>query len=523
MARKPRVRFKRGSTIAPPPAVPGFRARYDAAGTGRRAANWANARGEGPITAIAQDQDTLRRRCRHEFQNNPYGSRIADVVSGAVVGEGVKPNFRKLGDEAEQLQQWWNAWVEQADADEVVDLYGMQDLAMREIFAAGEVFVRGRRRAVPRTNDPAAMTRQEREDAFLVAPLQLQMLPGEMVPTTDHVNGAKSGIVFRGPGRRAAYRFLLQHPGESVGVNAAGSTEKDEVPADEVMHVFKPRRAGQIRGEPWLVRGLIPLSELDAFYDAALVRHKLNAMVTWWVETPNAGAAENAPASYDEDGTPLDENGDPWEPEDPVDLLPEVEPGAVLPLPPGYKATASAPQEVGGQFDIFTKRQMQRICAAVSVPYELVSEDTSGTNDRVLRVKLLHFHRLVRQWRGMLVSRFCRPTLRSFLEALEAAGRWSPSEGRTIDDYVRAVSWVGEPTIHIYPKQEIETDIAAIANVLKSPSQVIIERGGDPDTVFEQWAADMARMRDLGIAPEDLVARMSSQNPNSSEDEDGDD
>ena len=204
MARKPRVRFKRGSAIAPPPAVPGFRARYDAAGTGRRAANWANARGEGPITAIAQDHDTLRRRCRHEFQNNPYGSRIADVVSGAVVGEGVKPNFRKLGDEADSLQKWWDAWVEQADADGVVDLYGMQDLAMREMFAAGEVFVRNRRRAVPQTNDPTAMTREEREDAFLTAPLQLQMLPGEMVPSNDHFGGAKAGIVFRGPGRRAA-------------------------------------------------------------------------------------------------------------------------------------------------------------------------------------------------------------------------------------------------------------------------------------------------------------------------------
>jgi len=510
MSRKPRVRFKK-KVLAPAPAVPGFSAKYDAAGTGRRAKNWENATGEGPVTALSRDHDTIRKRCRHEFQNNPYGGRIADVVSGATVGEGIKPNFRKLGDEAEQIQAWWDQWAEQVDADGVADFYSMQDLASREFFAAGEVFFRKRRRAIAR--DPNNMTPRERQDAHLVAPLQLQMLPGEMVPTNDHLNGAKSGIVFKGPGRRSAYRFLREHPGEYVSMNAADKVTADEIPAEDVMHVFKPSRVGAIRGEPWLVRGLIPLNELDAYYDAALVRHKLNAMVTWWVETPNAGGSEDAPASYDDEGNPLDAEGNLWEPQDPVDLLPEVQPGAVLPLPPGYKANASAPQEVGGQFDVFTKRQMQRICSAVSVPYELVSEDTSDTNERMLRVKLLQFYRNVKQWRGMLISRFCRPAFKAFLEALEASGKWSPAPGKTIDDYVRAVSWVGEPTIHIYPKQEIETDILAIANVLKSPSQVIIERGGDPDTVFEQWAADMEKMRDLGIAPEDLVSRLSKQNP----------
>lgn len=120
MSRKPRVRFKK-KVIPPTPAVPGFRAQYDAASTGRRAKNWENATGDGPVTALARDHDTIRKRCRHEFQNNPYGGRVGDVVSGATVGEGIKPNFRKLGEEAEQIKGWWDQWSEQLDADGVSD------------------------------------------------------------------------------------------------------------------------------------------------------------------------------------------------------------------------------------------------------------------------------------------------------------------------------------------------------------------------------------------------------------------
>ncbi|MFP4283180.1 MAG: hypothetical protein ACLFU2_11205, partial [Opitutales bacterium] len=70
------------------------------------------------------------------------------------------------------------------------------------------------------------------------------------------------------------------------------------------------------------------------------------------------------------------------------------------------------------------------------------------------------------QWRKMMVFRFCKPAFRAFLEALEASGKWAPKGGRTIDDYVRDVDWIGEPPVHIHPKQEAETDILLIENCI---------------------------------------------------------
>ena len=59
--------------------------------------------------------------------------------------------------------------------------------------------------------------------------------------------------------------------------------ETVRVPASEIMHLFRPLRPGQIRGEPWLARALVKLNELDQYDDAELVRKKTAAMFAGFV------------------------------------------------------------------------------------------------------------------------------------------------------------------------------------------------------------------------------------------------
>jgi capsid protein len=55
------------------------------------------------------------------------------------------------------------------------------------------------------------------------------------------------------------------------------------VPASEIIHLFRPLRPGQIRGEPWLARALVKLNELDQYDDAELVRKKTAAMFAGFI------------------------------------------------------------------------------------------------------------------------------------------------------------------------------------------------------------------------------------------------
>jgi capsid protein len=68
-----------------------------------------------------------------------------------VVGDGIKPSS-KIADAAkkEELQALWLAWTDDADAEGLTDFFGLQRRAAREVFLAGEVFLRIRR-AGPRT------------------------------------------------------------------------------------------------------------------------------------------------------------------------------------------------------------------------------------------------------------------------------------------------------------------------------------------------------------------------------------
>lgn len=490
---KPRVRVTTAGftrKIIPPKPPAAFRtvALYEAAGGGKRAESWSKAGNYGPVSLLGRSLDTLRNRCRFECRNNPTASRVVDFIVGKVVGNGLRPSLR-AGIEDPAFNRLVEDWMEQCDADEVSDFYGLQELVMRNTVTAGDACARFRER------DPV-------EDAHLAVPMQIQLVPGEMLPSIDPTGESVSGIIFKGPGRRSAYKFLKQHPGERLN-GAAVEAGFSYVPAEKVAHVFWQRDIGQVRGEPWLVRGLIPLHDLDAYQDAELVRKKMAAMPVFWIQTPVDTQRPQGPASYAEDGTPLDAEGNAWVAEDPVELMPDLQPGAVVPVPPGYQVNPSLPADVGGQYDVFVRRQLQRVCQAVSVPYELVTGDTpSGANERMMRVRIHDFYSLVRQWRRMLVRSFCQPAWRSFVQAAYDSGKWTPVSGYTIEDYKR-VDWIGEPPAHTHPEQEVNAELLAVRGRLKSRSQVIRERGGDPEQVFRQIADEHRLAADLGIRLED--------------------
>lgn len=134
------------------------------------------------------------------------------------------------------MQRLWLAWTDEADAEGLTDFYGLQRRAAREVFLAGEVFFRFRPR---------------RAGDGLSVPVQMQMLPSEMLPleqtgVSAAGNPIRQGIEFDRIGRRVAYHFFRRHPGDSTDPGLAG--EIVLVPASDVIHVIDPVEGGQLRG-----------------------------------------------------------------------------------------------------------------------------------------------------------------------------------------------------------------------------------------------------------------------------------
>lgn len=511
---KPRVRVTTSGytrPVVPQPPV-AFRASvYEAAGAGPRSSSWQQAGQTGPVSLLQRSLDTLRNRARYQVNNDPIASRVVDFIVGSVIGNGLRPMLKAgLADPAFISAQ--AAFWEQCDADGILDFDGLTRVLAYETVTGGECFARLRPR------DPAL-------DPGLVVPLQVQLLPGEMLPTKDHTLESVSGIMLDGVGRRRRYKFFTRHPGELLfNSTSLAALTYDYVDAQNVCHVFIKRQSGQIRGEPWLTRGLIAMHDLDAYQDAELVRKKMAAMPVFFIETPTDLNKQPGPAGVSdgtdghEEGTPLNADGTPWVQEDPVAVMPQLAPGAVIPVAPGWKVNPSIPADVGPQYDMFVRRQMQRICAAANVPYELISGDTPpGTNERMMRLRVQTYYQMVRQWRAMIIRQFCRPVWNRMIDALVANG-WTPTDG-TVEDY-RRVEWIGDAVPQTHPVQDVQADIMAVRAGFKTRAQVIRERGGDPTRILEQRAAECAASDELGLVF-DSDARIALWSPMPPPDSDG--
>ena len=134
------ARPRRGAGIQNSTLVP--QARYDAAGQGRRLAKW-NPTSAGPNTAIKGLQK-IRDRAADVARNDWAGSTTRKWTT-TLIGTGIVPRWSD-----ERIEPLWNEWVPQADADSILNVYGMQTLAVRTWLNGGEVFIRRRSRRLGR-------------------------------------------------------------------------------------------------------------------------------------------------------------------------------------------------------------------------------------------------------------------------------------------------------------------------------------------------------------------------------------
>ena len=251
------------------------------------------------------------------------------------------PRLVEVGALKDRIQGLWLAWTDEADADGLTDFYGLQAMAARAMFEAGECFLGFRAR---------------RPDDGLTVPLQLQMLSSEAPPARqmrDPAERPRDHLRHRArpDRRRVAYHFHRTHPGD---VRQRGTGELVRVPADQVCHVFHPIAEGQIRGVPWVAPAMVRLWLLDQYDDAELDRKKVAAMFAGFVTRPGPDDVMG------EDSAAKDDDGA---------ALVGLQPGTMQLLLPGEDIKFSDPADVGGSYEAFQYRTLLACCSAMGVPY----------------------------------------------------------------------------------------------------------------------------------------------------------
>ncbi|MBI4212053.1 MAG: phage portal protein [Deltaproteobacteria bacterium] len=421
--------------------------RYEAASIGRRTKGW-NALDTGPNAEVKPALNRLRARSRDLVRNNSYASRAIQVISANVVGTGIIPQPKN-----KKIDELWSSWGDtlQCDSEGQNNFYGIQALALREITEAGEVLIR----KIMRRNS----------DGFQV-PLQLQVIEADFLyDLTDRVMPGggflKQGIEFDSQGNRVAYHLYRQHPGETSF--PGNNFESARIPANEILHIYRKDRAGQIRGVPWGSPALLKLRDFDDYDDAQLIRQKIAACFAAFVMDKEAS-----------DG--------PGNESDALDK--KLEPGLIYDLPPGKEITFGNPPAVGLEYEPYAAVTLRAIATGYGVTYESLTQDYSRVNFSSGRMGWIEFHRNIEQWRwNMLIPNLCEPVWDWFVEAAELAGHVSVNR-------VKKATWTPPKREMIDPVKETEAQVTAIRGGLKTLSEAIREQGNDPEKQMEEMAHD---------------------------------
>lgn len=433
---------------------------YDGGAGGRR---WKGA-GEmpNPNSAALAARGSLARRARYLVANNALAAAGVEAWVSALVGTGIKaqsahadPAIRALINEA------FETWTDRADADGLTDFYGLQAVVARRMVVDGEAL------AVMGVEQAGVRHR-------LLDPEQLD---GSM--TRELGGGARiiQGVEFDAAGRRVAYHIFKECPGLGMTLTPI------RVPAEDVLHVFRPEFPGQVRGVSWFAPVLLRLREYDEAIDAQLVRQKLAAMLAGFIVDPEgtaAGFTSGEPPSL----SGILEGG--------------LEPGTLKVLNSGQDIRFSDPPQIASEAIDFLRVTAREIASGLGVPYESLTGDLTSVNYSSIRAGLVEFRRRAEMVQhGVLAFQFLRPTFRRWIVAESLAGRLA-APGSDLEPLM-AVRWITPKQQWVDPLKDSQAEAAAIEAGLMSRREAIAARGYDIEQVDAEIAADNARAKSLGL------------------------
>jgi lambda family phage portal protein len=438
-----------------------MRRAYDGAAGGRRTQGWRRSSGDANA-ATGPFVGRLRDVARDLVRNNPYAeSALATIVDHAV-GWGIVAKPQPVNARA---QAAWNAWANTTacDADGRHDFAGLEKLVMRTVVESGEVLVRRRFRLL--------------EDGLPI-PMQLQVLEPDYLDTLKHgittPGGGRIvyGVEFDAIGRRVAYWLFREHPGNSD----FPTTQSQRIPASSVLHVFKPTRAGAVRGASWYAPTLLRFKDFDEYEDATLMKQKIAACLA--VITSDVDGT--APAL----GTADDLSTTPG-----IDSL---EPGMILNVPPGRSITVVEPPTVREHAE-YCEITLRSIAAGLGVTYEDLTGDYTDLPFSAARMSRLRHWARVEDWRWrLLVPQFCDPAWQWAMQAAQIAGLIESGPAP-------AARWSAPPPPMIEPDKEGLAIQRNVRTGIQSLSDALRERGYDPIEVFDEMQADNKELDRRGL------------------------
>lgn len=453
----------------------------------------------GPKAELKWELGTLRQRARELERNNPHARRYLSLLAENVVGHrGIRLQAMartRTGDldraANTQIEAAWAAWGrrESCTVTGRMSWIETQQHVIKSVARDGECFIR----TVTGFDNPFGFALQvldpdQFDDAFGTRPA-----------------GGKTTIVTSIEldewDRPVRYWHWTASPYEYGTVQ---TKERTALPAEQMIHLFRPRRAGQVRGETWFAPIMITLNMLNGYAEAEVTAARTAAAKMGWIE--------------------MSENADGFDPNaaSPAGMPLDAEPGSISRLAPGEKFTAWDPSHPSGNFGPFTDSVLHQIAAGLNVSHASMTGDLTKVNYSSARVGLLVERDHWRTLQGWFAEAFCDVVYRRWLRAATLSGALVlPSE--RLSDY-ETVQWRPRGWTWVDPLKDVQAAALAVAYGFTSRRRVIADEGEDLEEIADELAEDAALYAEYGVplqAPSGVTVQ--TEGADDAEDDDPDD
>jgi lambda family phage portal protein len=433
-----------------------------------------------PIAAdqeIMNDFLRLRARAREMRRNHPLIRKYLNLLANNVIGPvGFKLRGRVRNNDGtlnaafnKKIQAAWFKWSKDVSVDGKQTLTSIQHFLLKACATDGEILVRKWRgfkankfRYALQVIDPDLLDHQ-----FMRAPLNGQ-------------NEIRLGIEIDPFGRDVAYWLWDRHPSDLI--NAAAPRKRIRVPADEVIHFYRPDRCNQSRGITWFNSVMMPAKMLDGYVEAEVVAARIGSAKMGFLQSKTAADSE-PPIS---DGT---------NPRAKIEM--EAAPGSFEELPPGYEFKEWNPEHPSTAFGTFLKAVQRWIAAGLNTGYNGLSGDLEGVNYSSIRADLLIERDEWRTLQALWIPLFLENIYCEWIEYAQLSGNLV-LDNRDNEAFLE-VAHIPRGWDWVDPLKDINASVAAIDNGLTSRSRICAEQGDDFEEIAQELAEEQDIIDELGL------------------------
>jgi lambda family phage portal protein len=475
-------RFKRKTTA---PQMPAKRS-FDAAKPDRLATGFNNlGRQRSANEDVRWNLRGLIAHSRQQAQNNDYMKRFLALVASNVVGpfgiamQNQAKDTNKKPDKFanEMVETGWLKWGKKANCslDGESSWRRIEQLTVKAVARDGTALLR-----LYRGKDFGPF-------GFQIQPLEIDFLDIDKNQAFNSGGGIRMGIEYDANGRKVAYHLFARHPGDYL---PGGAGDRIRVPADQIIKIMLPDRFGQLVGVPWAHSGLRRLNMLRGFEEASITAARVGAAQMGFYQKP-LGADDLDPASIDAQ-----------EQTDTGHLIKDMEAGIIETLPPGYEFKGMDSKYPTGEMAPFMRTMLQGAAAGLNISYASLSNDLSNANFSSMRAGQQPERdewKTLQQW---LIEELHEEIFKAWLPMAFLSGEMGNLPMSKIDKFAQPL-WRPRGWAYVQPGDESTANQRDMASMLRSPQEIVAERGGDLEDVFREIkdAKDLAQSYGLEFNP----------------------